>query len=216
MVYLLHFVFSEHGSLAELSSKPSARTHEALHPKTRQAYLNMFHLFVAFCILNKVLLCNINKKVILAFLECVVLNHFSTCVVTNYISAIRAYFVIYNLSFVIFDHPKIKYYIKSLKINRPLSVKSHNLIDISWLISISTQCSNFTSAPVYRAIFLSGFFSFLRLSNLEPHSLSAFDPSRLLTGQDVFFSKKTREDTHKVVENYANKRQGNIYHHSET
>ena len=156
----------------------------------------MFHVFVAFCILNKVLLCNVNKKVVLAFLECVVLNYCSTCVVTNYVSAIR--------SFVIFDHPKIKYYIKSLKINRPLSVKSHNLIDISWLISISTQCLNFTSAPVYRAIFLSGFFSFLRLSNLEPHSLSAFDPSRLLTGQDVFFSKKTREDTHKVVENYAN------------
>ena len=104
----------------------------------RQAYLNMFRVFVAFCILNKVLLCYVNEKVVLAFLECLVLNHCSTCVVTNYVSAIRTYFVFCDLSFVIFDHLKIKYYIKSLKINRPLAVKSHNLIDISWLISISS------------------------------------------------------------------------------
>ena len=136
------------------------------------------------------MLCNVNEKVLLAFLECLVLNHCSTCVVTNYLSVIKAYFVLYDLSFVVFEHPKIKYYIKSLKINRPLAVKSHNLIDISWLTSISAECSNLPSASVYRAIFLTGFFGFLRLSNLAPHSLAAFDPSRLLMGQDVFFSKK--------------------------
>ena len=43
---------------------------------------------------------------------------------------------------------------------------------------------------VYRAVFLTGFFAFFRLSNLAPHSLSSFDPSRHLTGHDVFFTKK--------------------------
>ena len=59
-VKLLHFVHSDHDSLASLSAKASARSQEALRPKTRQAYLNMFRVFVAFCIFNKVLLCKVN------------------------------------------------------------------------------------------------------------------------------------------------------------
>ena len=78
--------------------------HEALHPNIHQAYLNMFRVFVDFCIFNKVVLCNVNEKVVLAFLECLVLNHCSTCVVTNYVSVVRAYFVLYDLQFVVFDH----------------------------------------------------------------------------------------------------------------
>ena len=39
-------------------------------------------------------------------------------------------------------------------------------------------------------LFLTGFFGFLRLSNLSPHSAATFDPSRHLTGSDVFFIKK--------------------------
>ena len=47
-----------------------------------------------------------------------------------------------------------------------------------------------THGVVYRTGFLTGFFPFFRLSNLAPHSLSSFDPSRHLTGHDVFFTKK--------------------------
>ena len=36
---------------------------------------------------------------------------------------------------------------------------------------------------------LTGFFALFRLSNLAPHSLSYFHPSRHLTGHDVFFYK---------------------------
>ena len=43
---------------------------------------------------------------------------------------------------------------------------------------------------VHRAVFLTGFFAFFRLSNLAPHSLATFDASRHLTGHDVFFTKK--------------------------
>ena len=38
-------------------------------------------------------------------------------------------------------------------------------------------------------MFLTGFFGFLRLSNLSPHSAATFDPTRHLTGSDVFFTK---------------------------
>ena len=79
---------------------------------------------------------------------------------------------------------------KSVRINRTLVVKSHNIIDITWLQAISSACSDIQSGQVFRPIFLTGFFAFLRLSNIAPHSLRSFDPSRHLTGEDVFFSKK--------------------------
>ena len=34
------------------------------------------------------------------------------------------------------------------------------------------------------------FFAFLRLSNLAPHAISGFDPTRHLIGEDIFFTSK--------------------------
>ena len=77
-----------------------------------------------------------------------------------------------------------------MRINRPLALVSHNIIDLSRLESISTACDTFHCAEVLRAVFLTAFFGFFRLSNLAPHSISAFDSSRHLTGKDLFFTKK--------------------------
>ena len=78
---------------------------------------------------------NLNVEVLLAFLECLVCNQCSASVMANYISAIKANFILYGLPFEIMDHPKIKYFLKSVRINRPLVVKSHNVIDITWFAS---------------------------------------------------------------------------------
>ena len=43
---------------------------------------------------------------------------------------------------------------------------------------------------VYKAVFLTAFYCFLRLSNLAPHSRLSFDASRHITGGDVIFAKK--------------------------
>ena len=53
--------------------------------------------------------------------------------IENYLSPIKANFVLFELSFVVFNHPKMKYFVKSLKINRPLTLKVHNLIDLQTL-----------------------------------------------------------------------------------
>ena len=67
------------------------------------------------------MLAHVNVKVILAFLECLVQNTYSSDMVENYVSTIKASFVLYELHFVVFKHPKIKYFIKSLKTNKPLT-----------------------------------------------------------------------------------------------
>ena len=41
---------------------------------------------------------------------------------------------------------------------------------------------------LYRAIFLTSFFAFLRMSNIAPHSRARFDPGRHLLRQDIIFA----------------------------
>ena len=65
--------------------------------------------------------------------------------VSNYVSAIKAIFLLYDLPFHVLDHPKVKYLLKALKINRSLNVKSHTVITIPWLVEISKVCEAFTS-----------------------------------------------------------------------
>ena len=176
-------------AMTSLSAKATSRLHEAFRPKTRGAYLSMFRTFVAFCIYIKCALAKVDIQVVLSFLECLVMNGCSTSMVENYVSAIKAHFVLHDLSFGVFDHPKLKYFLKALRINRPLSVKSHNIISLDTLALISSACKDLSSGVVYRAVFLVAFFGFFRLSNLAPHAILSFDETRHLTGHDIFFTK---------------------------
>ena len=126
----------------------------------------------------------------LSSLECVVSNAVSPCMLANYVSAIKASFILHDLPFQVLDHPKVKYFIKAVKINRLPAIKSQNVISISMLVDLSLACDSLPSGKVYRAALLLGFFAFLRLANLAPHSVAAFDHTRHFTGQDVFFTKK--------------------------
>ena len=103
----------------------------------------------------------------------------------NYVSAIKASFTLYDLPFQVLDHPNVKCFIKAVKITRPPEVRSHNVITISMLVDLSLSCDSLTSGNVYRAALLLGFFVFLRLSNLAPHSVAAFDHTRQFIGHDV-------------------------------
>ena len=44
----------------------------------------------------------------------------------------------------------------------PLCVKPHNIIDLDMLRAIVSKCQNYCCGMVYKAIFLTGFFGFLR------------------------------------------------------
>ena len=149
---ILYFVV---GSLAfqSLSEKAASRTQAAYRPKTKQAYTRMFKVFLAFCICMKVALQSVNVKVILSFLECLVSNDCTYSMLANYLSAIKASFVLYDLPYHVLDHPKIKLFKKFVRINRPLNLVSHNIIDIQRLEQISLACDAFKCAEVLRAVF---------------------------------------------------------------
>ena len=87
------------------------------------------------------------------FCECLVINNCSVSMIANYLSAIKASFVLYNMSYSLLDHPRIKYFQKSMHINRPLAVTSHNVIDLAMLQQISQSCDQLNFPEVFRAIF---------------------------------------------------------------
>ena len=99
---LLCFV-SDNVALSSLSKKAANRKHAAFRPKTRQAYLRMFRIFLAFCICMGVSVARVDVKVILSFLECLACNKCSVAMISNYVSAIKACFVLYDLLFHILD-----------------------------------------------------------------------------------------------------------------
>ena len=76
----------------------------------------------------------------------------------NYVSAIKASFILYDLPFQVLDHPRVKYFIKAVKINRPPALKTHNVISIPMLINLSLACDSLPSGQVYKTTLLLGFF----------------------------------------------------------
>ena len=80
------------------------------------------------------------------------------------------------------------WYVKSLKINRSFQPKITFLVDKNLLLKMITVSQHLPDSQVYTALYLFCFFSFLRLSNIVPHALNAFDPTRHLCVGDVIFS----------------------------
>ena len=99
----------------------------------------------------------IDVNVILSFCECLVVNHCSVSMIANYLSAIKASFVLYNMPYSLLEHLRIKYFQKSMRINRPLAVTSHNVNDLPMLEQISKTCDHLNFPEVFMAIFLNFF-----------------------------------------------------------
>ena len=77
-------------------------------------------------------------------------------------------FIVYTLPFQVFKHPQVSYYFKSVKINRPLSARIRNVINIPTLkplIELSTRLSN---GIVFKAMFLVGHFGFSPVKACSP------------------------------------------------
>ena len=57
------------------------------------------------------------------------------------------------------------------------------------LQQVISSCQQLENPSVFATIYLLAIFSFLRLSNIVPHSMSAFDVSRHLARGDIIFSQ---------------------------
>ena len=182
---MLYFIFSEAALCKHLQRRAKSRLNTAFRPKTKQVYDSLFRVFVGFCVSVKVALNELSVPFILSFLEYLVDNNVSVHMVVNYVLALKAMCIVYGLQFVVFEHPRIRYFIKALKINRPLKVTKRNVIDIPTLQKLILLCGTVGNPRVLKAIFLTAYFGFFRLSNLAPHTVNLTPQNNLLG--DVFF-----------------------------
>ena len=91
----------------------------------------------------------------------------------NHLSAIKT---LYALNTEPFLDSRIKYYTKPLTLNRPFKATLKTIIDIPTLEKRVHQCKFMYMGVTFKAIYLIAFFSFLRISNLVPHSIASYSP----------------------------------------
>ena len=121
-------------------------------------------------------------------MEFLTLNKVSPSGVANHISAVKTKLSMYGISVVGFSDPRIKFFNKSLSRNSELRLNLKAIIDIPLLTNIVQVTDSMYMGLVYKAAILLSFFSFLRISNLVPHSTSSFQPLKQLARGDVFFA----------------------------
>ena len=147
----------------------------------------MFRIFLAFMIFANFPLTSLNPDHILCFLKFLASNKISHSGITNYISAIKTKMAMYGLPVTSFNDPRFRYFSRSLARNSSLKVCLKTIIDIPLLTEMTQVCDSMYMGFVYKAAILLSFFSFLRISNLVPHSIAAFQPLKHLARGDIFF-----------------------------
>ena len=103
-------------------------------------------------------------------------------------AAIGASFIIYTIPTTPFTDDRLQLFLKSVKINSNFMPTLHSSITIDILHQIIQACTVLPSPETFTALYLFAFLSVLRLSNILPHSLKAFDSTRQLCRGDIIFS----------------------------
>ena len=129
--------------------------------------------------------------------------------IANDLTAIRSIMIIYALDTAPLRDQRVHLFIKALKINRPFQPNLPAFMDQEALLRIITVAETLPLSFVYVPLYLLAFFSFLRISNILPHSATQFDSARHLCKGDLIFSpnsvvivikwSKTLQDRNKVA-----------------
>ena len=157
--------------------RPSTTSAQLLHFRTFLAYLLFMDLPIHISVHN-----------ILTFAAYLYQNHISPRVISTYLSSIQARAKFFNWDVTPFTHPSISRYIRSITINSPFNPTPRGVFDLHTLYNISISCDILHDPILFRAIFLTAFFGFLRMSNIAPHSSSKFDQNRHFLRQDFIFA----------------------------
>ena len=132
----------------------------------------------------------VNTEILLSFMEFLHSNNLSPDDIANYMAALRALHILCALQTDSFKDQRIAMFLKALKIQAPLKVAMRPHIDIDTLCSLITLCDTLPHSHVFKALYLLCYFSFLRLSNILPHTTTSFHPTRQLARADFISAPK--------------------------
>ena len=153
-------------------------------PTTLRQYTRMWSDFQAFRVAAGLLTSQVNTHILLVFMEYLYGNAQSKSNISNYMAAIRAFHIIYGLPTHCFRDERLSLFLKSIQNSAPLTYKMSSLIEIEILHAIIQECNNMENPLIFRPLYLTCFFSFLRLSNILPHTAHSFDFTRQLAHGD--------------------------------
>ena len=154
----MYSLFAGQERIAGFIVGASTRIRDAFRPHTKKCYQLLFRNFVAFYICAKISIRCISHSVVLAFLEFLAWNKkVSVHMVANNVSAIKANLVLYGLDHTFIDRPRIKYFIKSMKMSEPLSVTDRPIMSIKTLHSFISACS-LIPFGIFFGIFMQQYF----------------------------------------------------------
>ena len=179
------------GPAAQLATSAKRRLISGLRPATWTQYSRMWTDFLSFLVAAGLSTFQVNIDQFLAFLEYLVQNQISASKLANYVSAIRTHFIMYSWDTAILKDQKISMFIKSVTINRPFQPKTVSILDIDVLQKIIDVSKTLPYSETFVPLYLLAFFSFLRLSNIIPHSIPSFDLTRHLARGDILFADDT-------------------------
>ena len=151
----------------------------------------MFRQFVAFTCQFQCTLDQVNTVFVLGYLEFLFKNGFSFANMANHLSAIRANYILHGLDTSPFRDDRITLFLKSVKINAKFAPVNMPIFDTDTLALIVSFSEKIRNPTVFRSLYLFCFYSFLRLSNILPHAMKDFDPTRHLTRGDLIFSQNS-------------------------
>ena len=113
----------------------------------------LLHIISVLCVCTKLNMFELNDSHILSYLEYLITQGVCVNMLANNISACRAKFVMNGLHFALWDHPNVRYMLKSVKINRPIVITRKNIIDLQTLHQIVGHCDVMCLGQVFKAVF---------------------------------------------------------------
>ena len=180
-----------------------SRIQSAFRPSTVKAHQTHFFTYLAYLIFMDLPI-SLSVHNILSFLEYLYQNALSPKVIKNYLSSISSVSKNFNLDVSALSHISVAHYLRSISINSSFRSTPRGIFDITTLYHISRACDTLSDPALYRALFLTAFFGFLRMSNLAPHSSAKFDHTRHLLRQDLFFHPPGRITLHIILFSFQN------------
>ena len=175
------------GNAAQLAMSAVDKLISGFRPATLRQYCRMWSDFIAFQVAAGLFPYQVNIHLLLAFLEFLHHNGISPSHLQNHLTAIRALHILHGLDTSAFRDERLALFVKVTRLQAPFNPSISAHLDVTLLQRIIQQCDSMQFPVIFKPLYLVVFFSFLRLSNVLPHSVASFDHTRQLARGDVIF-----------------------------
>ena len=170
-VFLSKFFYLISGNLLakRLFSSASQRASLGHRQATASQYRAQFRLFMALDIYLQI--ADIaHYSILLIFVEFLHVNGVKIPTIRNYLSAVKHYFLLFSFPVHMFQNRRLLMLLRSISINATYTPKLRPVFTIDILSKLVQLSSSIPLGKIYKAIFLTAFFGYLRLSSLVPTS----------------------------------------------